>query len=99
VQTDRLAGIREAGADLGVHTSDRARDGDRLGSSDELLDERSSASTTYAAGAKDAVQELADRDDADRPVLLADQLLDRPSGPLVLDEQVGVDQDGQGSSG
>jgi hypothetical protein len=99
VQTDRLAGIREAGADLAMHTSDRGRDGDRLGSSDELLDERSSASTTCAAGAKDAVQELADRDDADRPVLVADQFLDRPSGPLVLDEQVGVDQDGQGSSG
>jgi hypothetical protein len=81
-----------------MHTSDRGRDGDRLGSSDELLDERSSASTTCAAGAKDAVQELADRDDADRPVLVADQFLST-SGPLVLDEQVGVDQDGQGSSG
>jgi hypothetical protein len=47
----------------------------------------------------DAVEELAHGDDADRPVLVVDERLDRPGTALALDEQVRVDQDGQGFSG
>jgi hypothetical protein len=64
-----------------------------------LLDNCSSTGSTRSGGAVDAVQELADRDDADRPVLFSDEFFDGPAGPLVVDEQIRVDQDGQGSSG
>jgi hypothetical protein len=47
----------------------------------------------------DAVEELADCDDADRPVFVAGERIDRLSAALTVDEDTGVDQDGQGLSG
>ena len=49
----------------------------------------------------DSVQQLTDRYHADRTVLLPDKPVDRVRGraPLVVDEQLSVDQDGQGLSG
>ena len=83
MEANRLAGTGETGTDLRMHASD----------------ECSPASATRSPRAEDAVQQLADRDDADRPFLVSDEALERPSRPLVLDEQIRVDQDGQGSSG
>src|SRR5262245_1556628 len=49
----------------------------------------------------DAVEQLADGDDADRSVLATDRLLERPAGDAALevDEHVSVDQDCHASSG
>lgn len=99
MEANRLAGTGETGTDLRMHASDRSRYRDRFGTRDQLLDECSPASATRSPRAEDAVQQLADRDDADRPFLVSDEALERPSRPLVLDEQIRVDQDGQGSSG
>jgi hypothetical protein len=99
MKADCLAGIGETGADLRMQASDRSRDRDRFGTRDELLDECSPAGATHPPGAEDAVQELTDGDDADRPFLVSNEILEWPSRPLVLDEQVRVDQDCQGSSG
>lgn len=48
-----------------------------------------------------AVQQLADGDDADRVLLVRDERFELPRTglPLPIDQQVGVDQDGQGASG
>lgn len=64
-----------------------------------MLDESAPPRPPGDSGAVDALQQLADGDDADRALLVADESLDRRTLALVRDEQVGVDQDGQGLSG
>jgi hypothetical protein len=64
-----------------------------------MLDERTPLRAPTTSRAKDTMQQLADSDDADRPLLGADQSLDRRTLPLVRDEEVCVNQDGQGLSG
>lgn len=99
MQADRLTRIGELGPELRVQAGNGSRDRDRFGPGDHLLDKGPSAAAALTDCTEDTVQKLTDGDDADRPVLVADQLLDRPPGLLMLDEQIRVDQDCQGSSG
>jgi hypothetical protein len=65
-----------------------------------MFDERAPVSLPSAGRPVDAVEQLADGDDADRTRLVADKLLERRRlVPLPLDQDVCVDQDGQASSG
>ena len=98
VHADRAAGAGEASAELGVNSRNRSRDRNGVDCREKLLDYRSSLRPGRSARAVDAMEKLAHGDHADRPFLVADEFLDRPPGPLVLDEQISVDQDCQGSS-
>jgi hypothetical protein len=83
-----------------MHASDWLGNRQRLETCEHMLDERAPVRLPYAGRPVDAVEQLADRDDADRTRLVADKLLEH--GRLVslpLDEDVGVDQDAQASSG
>lgn len=99
MQADRRARIGELGPELGVQAGNGLGNRDRFGPGNHLLDERPPAAAALSDCTKDPVQELADGDDADRPVLVTDQFLNRPRRALVLDEQIRVDQDCQGSAG
>jgi hypothetical protein len=99
VQTDEIAGSGKSSPEFRVHSRHGSGDRDRLGAGEKLLDDSPSMGAARSCRSVDAVQQLADCDDADRPILVTDEVLDRPSSPLVLDEQIRVDQDGQGLSG
>jgi len=60
-----------------------------------VLDERGAASPHRSRlSAMHPVQELTGRDDADRPVLIADRLIQRSPTPFGVDQHRGIDQDG-----
>ncbi len=63
-----------------------------------MLDERAPPSPASAGRPVDSVQQLAHRDHADGAFLPTEQRLHSGRGDAVLDvdQQVGVDQDGQG---
>ncbi len=64
-----------------------------------MLDEGAPSRPARATSAMDSVQQFTDRDDTDRSLLIPDECLDHGAFALVRDEQIGVDQDGQGFSG
>ncbi len=101
VRADELPVRRQLSPDVGVNTRDGLGDLDRSHAGEQMLDEGASASSLRAARSVHPLQELADRDDADRPVFVTDCRLDLGIGDTALevDEQVGVDQDGHASSG
>jgi hypothetical protein len=69
-----------------MHAGHRLGDRDRLESCEEVLDERPPPGPARAACSVDAVQQLADRDHADRALFVADERLDRGTLALVSDE-------------
>jgi len=81
-----------------MNSSNRLGDRDRFEAGEHMLDERMSPRPLGSRRAVDAVQQLADRDDADRPLLVRLEGVERARAPLLSDEDVGVDQDGQGLS-
>lgn len=86
---------------LGMDARDRLRDRHRLEPCEDMLDERPAPIATGAGGSVHAVQQLADGDDADRALLGTDETLECGAKlvSLPLDQQVGVDQNGQELSG
>ena len=66
-----------------------------------VLDERSASRVLRARRTVHAVQQFADRDDADRAVLVSDCVLDLRIGDTAFEicQHVGVDQDRHASSG
>jgi hypothetical protein len=76
-----------------VNTCDLLSDLDRPHAGKQGLNESAATDALFAAGAVHAVQELADGDDADRPILRPDCVLDLWIGDTTLevDEHVGVD--------
>lgn len=99
VAADHVSPSGEGRPDLRVNACDGLGDRHGLELREEMLDESAPSRPPSASRAVDALQQLADRDDADRALLVADDSLDRRTLALVDDEQVGVDQDGQGLSG
>ncbi|HZQ64777.1 MAG TPA: hypothetical protein VFA66_06090 [Gaiellaceae bacterium] len=91
----------EIGPQPGVHARDRFGDRNRLETREHMLDERAPSIPTRARRTMHPVQQLADRDHADRSFLRADKCLECRAGlvALPLDQEVGVDQDGQELSG
>jgi hypothetical protein len=79
----------------------RDRLGDRHGFDlgEQALDERLSARPARPGRSVHPVQELTDGDHADRPILVAYKSLDDLYASLLLDKEVGVDQEGQWLSG
>jgi hypothetical protein len=59
-------------------------DGDRWQAREQVLDERAATSPSRAAGAVDAVQQLAHRDDADRAILDTEEPLDLDGANTAL---------------
>jgi hypothetical protein len=84
-----------------MDTRDRLRDRNRLQACKKVLDEGFPSGPAGARRTMHAVEELADRDDADRARLVSGHRFEGRGIllPLPLDEQVGVDQDGQLPSG
>ena len=101
VRADELPLRRHSSPDVGVNTRDLLGDLDRAHAGEQMLDERASASSLRATHSVHPLKEFADGDDADGPALLTDCPLDLRVGytALEVDEQVGVDHDGQASSG
>jgi hypothetical protein len=66
---------------------------------EQSLDERVSARPARPGRSMHSVQKLTDGDRADRPILVANKSLDDLDASLLLDEKVGVDQEGQWLSG
>jgi hypothetical protein len=64
-----------------------------------VLDERSAPRADRALRAVDAVQQLADGDDADRAILVVQRRSTSDVASPRSDQQVGVDQEGYGSPG
>src|SRR5439155_1885407 len=101
VCADRLAAPVEVGPDLSVDSSDRFGDRERLEAGKHVLDERPASHAPRTRSAMHAMEQLADGDDADRPLFVADERLEPRSRlrMLPLDQEIGVDQDGQAPSG
>lgn len=89
--TDRLAASAEVRPDLGVDTGDLLRDRQRLESCEHVFDKRSPARS--ARGTVSTVEQLTDRNDADRPLLMTDEGLKRCGLPrsLPVDQKIRVD--------
>src|SRR5256886_8496865 len=98
VTSDYFAPRRESGPDLRVHTRDGLRDRNGLELRKQMLNVSAASRPSGTAGAMNPVQQLAHRDHADRPLFVADEFVDHDRA-LTGDEQVGIDQDGQGLSG
>jgi hypothetical protein len=96
-----IASAIEFRPEFGVHARDRLGDRHWLESCENVLDERSPSISTGARGPVHTVQELADGDHADRALLRADESLEVCTKlvPLPLNQEAGVDQDGQELSG
>ena len=96
MRPDDVATSAEPGPDLGVEAGNRLSDWDRVEAREHVLDECTSARTRAASGAMHAVQELADGDDAYCAFLGAEELCELTrTFALPLDEEAGIDQDGQ----
>lgn len=76
VRADLLAATREVCPNLGVDACNRLRDGDRVERSENVLNEPSPPGPTRAGGSMNAVEQLADGDHADGPLLVAQKLLE-----------------------
>jgi hypothetical protein len=76
-------------------------DRQRLHPRDHMLDESLAPRSPGAGCSVCTVEQLADGDDANRAIFVADKCLERSCAPfpLPLDQETGVDQDGQGFSG
>jgi hypothetical protein len=98
---DDLPALGELRPDVRVYPRDGLGDRERLQPGQKMLDKRAAAGAARSIRSMDAVQQLADRYDADRALLLAEELLDlrRTDSVLEVDQQVGVDQDGHGGCG
>ena len=92
-------------AEIRPHLSMNARDdlGDRnwLEPGEQVLDECAPPRSLRSSCPMDAVQQLADRDHADGARFVAYLCFEYGGGlgPFPLDQQAGIDQDGQGLSG
>lgn len=66
-----------------------------------MLDECPPTGAAGTGRSQSAVQQLADGDDTDRALLIAQELLDRrrSHASLQIDQEIGVDQEGHGSLG
>jgi hypothetical protein len=100
VGADVFSVIGELRPEVRVDASDRIGDRDGAPAGEEMLNKRASAGAAGSRGAMDAMEEFADRDHADRAVLLAEHALDRGGADtsVEIDQQIGVDQDGHGLS-
>jgi len=100
VRSDHLTSRAQRRPDVGVDASDRLGDRERLDAREHVLDERAAPGSTRPGRTMHAVEQLADRDDADRPCLFSDQRLELLGvvGALPRDQQTCVYDDGQGSS-
>ncbi len=98
---DSLTPPAEIGPHLRVNARDGLGDGDWLETGEHVLDECASPRSLCTSGAMDAVQQLADRDHADGAFFIAYERLECGGGfgPLPIDQEGGIDQDGQGPSG
>jgi len=99
VTSDYFAPRRESDPDLRVHTRDGLRDRNGLELRKQMLNVSAASRPSGTAGAMNPMQQLAHRDHADRPLFVADDFVDHGTRALTGDEQVGIDQDGQGLSG
>ena len=93
MSADDLTAYGESGPNIGMNARNRIRDRNRLQVGEQVLDKRTAARALRPPGAMDTVEQLTDGDDADRPVLVSDRLVDRWIGDTALevDEHVGVD--------
>jgi hypothetical protein len=96
-----VAASREAGPDLCMYARHGLGDGDGLQSSQQMLDEGPPPVPARTRGAERSVEQLADGDHADRALLRPGQSLEVRGSlfPLPVDQDIGVDQDGQELSG
>jgi hypothetical protein len=85
MSADHLAAHSQPCPDIGMNTRDGLRDWDCLQLGEQVLHERAATRALRALGAMDAVEELADRDDADRSVFTTDRLLDCWVGDASLE--------------
>jgi hypothetical protein len=101
VCADRLATGREVRPDIGVHSRDWFGDRYGLEAGEEVLDERAPPGPDCPCRAQDAVEQFADRDDADQSFLVAERVIHRRRfiSALEVDQEIGVDQAGHGSPG
>lgn len=84
---------------ISMHPCHRFRDRHGVELVEDLLDRGVPCDPLAWRCAAHALEELAHRDDADQAVLVTSDRLDSETAALVLDEDAGVDQDGQGDSG
>jgi hypothetical protein len=97
---DRFAAASEVSPDFSVDSRDRPSDRQWVERGDHMLDEGAPPRPPVAAGPMYAVEELADRDHADGPLLVADQLISPIDlATLASDKEIRVDQDAQEPSG
>lgn len=101
VRADGLSPVFEIGPDLRVNARDRLRDRHRLDPGEDVLDERASARAAGTRCAVHTMEQFAHRNDADRSRLVPGGRFERAGvlGALPVDEDIGVDQDGQVPSG
>src|SRR6266576_1063647 len=99
VTSDYFAPRGASGPNLRVHTRDGLRDRNGLELRKQMLNVSAASRPSGTAGAMNPMQQLAHRDHADRPLFVADDFIDHSTRALTGDEQVGIDQDGQGLSG
>jgi hypothetical protein len=94
-----LATPRQPRPDVCMHARHCLGNGDRRQLREHVLNERVPPSPARADSPMDAVEQFADRDDADRSLFVSEQRLELLTGTFPLDEHARVNQDGQGSSG
>ena len=101
MRANDLTSSAEVGPHLGVNACDGLGDRNWLEPGEQVLDECPSACLIRACRSMHPVQQLADCDDADGTLLVADEGLDCDGGlsALPFDQQARIDQDGQGLSG
>jgi hypothetical protein len=100
VGADGLSSVAQIRPERGMHSRDRLGDRQSLEACEEMLDEGAPVSSPPAGRTVHAVEQLADRDNADGALLVAYKVLEHPRlVSLPLDENVCVDQNGQASSG
>jgi hypothetical protein len=89
VADDGAAG-RQARPDVGVDSSDRLRDRNRIERCENRFDDRSPARSLCATSAVHTVEQLADGEDTDRPFLVC-EVVDGCVSAFERDEQTRVD--------
>ena len=101
MRPDEVPAPLEVGPNLGMDTRNRLGDRDRIERGQDVLDEGAPAISASTRRAMHPMKELADRDNADRALFVPDKRFEPlyVGVPLPLDQQVGVDQDGQAPSG
>jgi hypothetical protein len=76
VSADRFTSICEIGPDVRMHPGNGLGDRDWLQSRQQVLDECASLRAPSPGRPQDTMQQLADRDHADRPIFVPQVLLD-----------------------